>query len=230
MVLPRASCKICAEVTSRFERTVARAMYGPFRLKHGMQSRHPGKRPDKLALSVTKAGSTEEATMGVAEYPLTYLGAHLPEPGLLRGAPLTASNPELTLEIRGDPAVIKAGVQSLDAESVGLSALFYWKALCLQIAKVAHSYAVAQVGLGSFTPYLPDIILGRSPFVSHYVGGTSADTSGPELEMWLQPVAHLNVLTVRVRLLAGRLPPYQAVVGEVLDVRALYWHGSEGAA
>jgi HNH endonuclease len=40
------------------------------------------------------------------------------------------------------------------------------------IAKVAHGAAVAALGTGAFDPFLPDIILGESPFISHYVGSS----------------------------------------------------------
>jgi hypothetical protein len=42
---------------------------------------------------------------------------------------------------------------------------------CQMIAKIAHSYAVAEWGINSFRPLLLDLILGRSQTASYWVGG-----------------------------------------------------------
>ena len=40
------------------------------------------------------------------------------------------------------------------------------------LAKIAHSFSVAEFGLNTFDPFLIDIVLGRSPnFPHYYVGG-----------------------------------------------------------
>jgi HNH endonuclease len=38
------------------------------------------------------------------------------------------------------------------------------------IAKIAHGAAVSELGLNAFSPLLPDIILGKSPYISHLAG------------------------------------------------------------
>jgi hypothetical protein len=41
------------------------------------------------------------------------------------------------------------------------------------LAKIAHSYAVAELGIDGFKPFLNKIILGANiHHLSHYVGGT----------------------------------------------------------
>jgi hypothetical protein len=44
---------------------------------------------------------------------------------------------------------------------------------CQMLAKIAHSYAVAEWGFHSFRPLLLDLILGRCEGADHWVGGTS---------------------------------------------------------
>ena len=39
------------------------------------------------------------------------------------------------------------------------------------LAKIAHSFAVAEFGFHSFRPYLRELILGGSDVAFHYVGG-----------------------------------------------------------
>jgi hypothetical protein len=50
------------------------------------------------------------------------------------------------------------------------------------LAKIAHSYAVAEWGFRSFRPFLLDLILGRSQTASYWVGGdmtvTAPDPNG----------------------------------------------------
>lgn len=41
------------------------------------------------------------------------------------------------------------------------------------IAKIAHAAAVAELGIDGFSPLLPDIILGKSPFISYLVGSAT---------------------------------------------------------
>jgi hypothetical protein len=91
------------------------------------------------------------------------------------------------------------------------------------LAKIAYSYVVAEYGLDGFTPFVIDLILGKSDEYFLYVGG-SLDIP--------QPVPngghHFSIsilgcpkkrgwLIVEVRLFSGStgLPKYHVVVGEI---------------
>jgi hypothetical protein len=50
MILPRASCKACGDVTSRFERTCARTIFGPLRIRHEMRTRRKKERPSAIEI------------------------------------------------------------------------------------------------------------------------------------------------------------------------------------
>jgi hypothetical protein len=91
------------------------------------------------------------------------------------------------------------------------------------LSKIAHSYATAVHGLGSFVPFLTEAVRGIGPMhLSHYIG---------KIDPWVPPSGgydHLHVLedgfirvgqrrllVVRVRLLAvDNYPAYEVVVGE----------------
>jgi hypothetical protein len=91
------------------------------------------------------------------------------------------------------------------------------------LAKIAHSYAVATFGIGSFIPFLTKAIRNEHPmYLSHFVGGQIAPGS-PD------PTNHLHVLhpieaefptgekllVVRIRLFAvDNLMLYDVVVGQ----------------
>jgi hypothetical protein len=55
---------------------------------------------------------------------------------------------------------------------------------------MAHAAAVAELGFDAFSPMLPDVILGRSPNISHLVG--SATTKGRKR-------AALHAITLSIR-------------------------------
>jgi hypothetical protein len=102
-------------------------------------------------------------------------------------------------------------------ESVSLGNQGDGRELARMLAKIAHAYSVAELGLSSFKPFLTNIILNRPPmYVGHYVGGLRHDEKGKDLH-------HIEISTfwpdqyivVEIRLFADRtLPLYVVVVGE----------------
>ena len=52
--LPKSSCHRCSKITSDFEHTCLRTMYGPLRLLYDLPSRRKKNRPQKLPLKVKK--------------------------------------------------------------------------------------------------------------------------------------------------------------------------------
>jgi|SRR5271165_6961610 len=99
----------------------------------------------------------------------------------------------------------------------GISALAFYRL----IAKIAHSFAVAELGQ-TFAPYLINLIEGEIPmFASHFIGSGLGDNPPPsdqlhELEFAPSLVGPKNdeLLQVRVRLFANLgCPNHYAVVG-----------------
>jgi len=91
--LPTASCASCSKITSYLEGYVCRAMFGPFRARHSIQSRR--KKIDLGTLPVrfeTESGS-EVRRIPRSELPAILAMPIWPEPGMLcnkqRTAPLT---------------------------------------------------------------------------------------------------------------------------------------------
>jgi hypothetical protein len=52
LILDKSSCKRCSAVTRDFETTIARTMYGPFRVKHEIQTRRPRERPTHFNIGI----------------------------------------------------------------------------------------------------------------------------------------------------------------------------------
>jgi hypothetical protein len=223
LVLPRASCDACADVTKRFEQTVARSMYGVLRLKRGFSTRRKRERPTHVsAVAVSEAGLETETTVPVSLLPTTYIALELPPPGILTGAPLSTMNPELKLHLKGDKAEIATALRALEAGTIELSADAMWGPFCRLLAKIAHTFATGVLRGNGYVPLLPDLILGRSQFLSHFVGGATGEMPSGDLWLALLPVGSELYVSVGMALLGpGRLPPYQAIAGRVTDPEAI---------
>jgi hypothetical protein len=91
------------------------------------------------------------------------------------------------------------------------------------LAKIAHSYTVAQLGLNAFHPLLPDLILGTSSTPSHLVGGDISappPAAAPILHhIYLQncQTAGTEYILVAIQLFSFMgMPRYHVVVGKKL--------------
>ena len=95
-VLPAASCDECAGITSKFERIVARDMYGNLRNKLGYTTRRKKLRPTSLPVSFrTPDGATKSFQYTLAELPINFSIAYLPPPGILTGVTLMDKAPRI---------------------------------------------------------------------------------------------------------------------------------------
>jgi hypothetical protein len=92
------------------------------------------------------------------------------------------------------------------------------------LAKIAHSYAVAELGLGGFQPFLQPIILGTDTrHLAYYVGG-NREVPVAIAELYKLQLATVQSLKGRqylrtdMRLLSSMqgMPEYQVVVGRPL--------------
>jgi hypothetical protein len=87
------------------------------------------------------------------------------------------------------------------------------------LAKIGHSYAVAQLGLDGFKPVLSNIIRGQRPFfLTHYIGSqvvtTEQGTDLHEVSFDKTSLAAGAFVVVRVRLFASyNTPAHLVVVG-----------------
>jgi hypothetical protein len=91
------------------------------------------------------------------------------------------------------------------------------------IAKIAHSYAIAEFGSNSFKPMLHTFIRSKEIHGFNFVGGTEPRQQAEpdnlhELEIHTQEISGVVYLVVYVRLFSFLgTPAYEAVVGTVND-------------
>jgi len=97
-----------------------------------------------------------------------------------------------------------------------------WK-FGLMLAKIGHAAAVAACGAGNFTPYLPDIILGKSSLAPHFIGSTTAtpaevDGSLHEITVSLASFPSGQFIVTFIRLFAFLgAPTYAVVAGKPIE-------------
>ncbi|MDN3645645.1 HNH endonuclease [Pontixanthobacter aestiaquae] len=152
-VLPRATCEVCREETSRFETKVLRGAFHAFRFKSGLQSR--SKTPPKT-LPIFGIDGDEGNRL---EIPYDAYPTMLPLPRFRDAAILDNGNVDAAFIapwVAVDQGQINAIFDSYAIQSFGSMSLDIIS-FSRMLAKIAHCLAVEAYGL-NFTPYLPRMI------------------------------------------------------------------------
>lgn len=227
--LPESSCRECAKITSSFEHTCLRTMYGPLRLLYGMPSRRKKKRPSTLPLKIKQTPLAEWSYTKVKQerYPFLILFPYFTAPLALANAPLPENRGASTNRfwIRGaSPAyvfneLLESLTKELGVYSIMPEAKSHVAQFCQMLAKIAYSYAVGELGHGAFEPYmLPGILQGELDDCDSYIGSLEKDEAPSESlhELSVGESLRSNQVIVRVRLLAKLgTPTYFVVVGKL---------------
>jgi hypothetical protein len=238
-ILGAASCHACREETHAFEGQCCGTMFKALRVHQGVRTRRPKDRPTHLPVL---AGETPhdapieqvpvDLAPGVAPFPI------LGPPQLMLGIP-----PTDRIDVQGiivcastDDAVVR---QAKLVEAGRPGALSYssipLSAFLRTLAKIAHGYVVANVGLDGFKPLLVPLILGRTNILGWYVGGTGnipmvipRPEESQELHQifpMTMTIRRVDYIAVQIRLFANLRPEqwhnpmpftpvYLAIVGE----------------
>lgn len=222
LVLPYASCATCADKTKRFEQIVARSIYGSLRLRGQFPTRNPSERPTHLSTIVMRPdGSSESVQVPAAEVPRAFAGLLLPVAGILSKRPPTNKFDGLrivTKLVEEDlrQFLSKPGDYRIQGPRIDVVALS--QLLC----KIAHSFAVAELGFNTFKHFLPSMILETGPaHFPHYVGAAmrplpkQGDLELHQLQIRRVEVDGTFLVTVVIRLFSFLdIPEYEVVVGE----------------
>jgi hypothetical protein len=231
LVLQGASCRLCASATKRFETILMRHVWWPFRTAIGAPTRGKEK-PEKFLLRrmrVTKrheSGMIDyeplgESSLSPSEFPLFYMAFKFPPPAVLIGRNLDADvNYDIWVKLNEDDMKKHAGgdqhgFRLAPGEPVAFSRL---------LAKIAHSYAVAELGEHAFQPRLKKIIRKEPRSLTKILNWVGGDLEIP----YAQPVLHslqlerrqigpIHYVVVNIRLFCFMgSPQYRVVVGELI--------------
>jgi hypothetical protein len=228
-VLPRASCGDCAAITGAFEGEVSRTILGPLRMLYNMPTRRPKERPEHLPLKVKYPTSTDWETVYVDRSICPFLVGlpTYPMPDALTGTVTegnrTAATSQLWLRGAGFRGEINAHLQwlceFLGAVQVMPVATMHAEPFCLTLAKIAHSFSTAELGLRSFQSFLPDMIRSRDlSNRAEFIGGGAGNEPPSEQlhDVTFDRTISIDpaVIAVRIRLM-GILgtPTYHVAVG-----------------
>jgi hypothetical protein len=223
MVLPEASCGACATITGRVEQKCCRAMFDRFRRFYGLPTRK-GKK-DRAHVTFTHMmhdGRVETTPIPTADHPLGLIMPIFDTPRILLGLPeFYSENIHWKLWRHGPPPEqFKQVAEKFGARAIAADMDF--PSLGRMLAKTAHAYATAVLGINGFTPLLTPVIRGESNNWPHFVGGyhrndVPAVTSDKEIHVLaLQgiEVDGKQYLTCMVRFFSRfGAPTYECAVG-----------------
>lgn len=232
LLLPKASCKTCESITGRFEQTCLRTILGPFRLRINSPTRNPKDRPTRLPLVLASAMGSEPIplqtiTVPTPEFPMAFVGLRLRRARILDGKePLRLRGNEQETAVDGEIWGKSAPEDIAKYIPKGIKIDYGFQlgkiqpiTFARQIAKIAHAYAVAELGLGAFRPLATNLILGKVDTLSQWVGGDWEIPPPSEalFNLKLEQVTSngRNFLLAYVRLFSFfGTPQYHVVVGE----------------
>tara|TARA_E500000318_G_scaffold56155_1_gene52239 strand:+ start:6343 stop:7224 length:882 start_codon:yes stop_codon:yes gene_type:complete len=186
LVFKNASCKSCAAIIQPYEQEVLRKQLGNFRLQVDAPSRTKKKnRPKQVIIPFVAVDSRGSITreLGSRAFPLEKAPLvlnlwWLPEARIIRGNTGTDKDrgqPWSYVESRVNEIIRTVSEQTGEANVAMKLGEVNRNHFLRFLAKTAHAYAVAELGMDGFTPFLNDLILNKSDDLSIYVGGTPVD-------------------------------------------------------
>lgn len=187
-VLPKSSCRSCAQATSQLEMRLLRGHWWPYRQFLGLKSRRSKQALPDLRVTIEGAnGESMPASLPMAKHSFAMV-FRLAPPTILSGTVSTEIPfaTEAFMRTLGPmPGAVRVGgkVHRLTPdEKLNIPVNFYAPDLCRFLAKVAHSYAIYRPGLAACEEYfLPRFILGEEAGAMTYVGGASSSVLGSRL-------------------------------------------------
>lgn len=228
LILPKASCPNCGKITgATIERQCLRNMLGQLRIRENYPTRKKRERPETLPMSVETEGRIKFVKAPVGQRPHATIMFAFPRPGILAGlTPEQAANvplPGLWFYGQQDEAARLWTIENYpDAKRHGAVASFHPVLFQQMLAKIAHSFAVAELGYGKFNPLLAKAIIGEESWQPGYlVGGDPAQDPPSEYinEIGLRNRTSVKghpYIVVRIRLFSNLgAPTYYVVVSSL---------------
>jgi hypothetical protein len=216
LLLPNASCQTCEQMTSGIETYCMERMLAAARPIIGVRGRKSGKVAKNLPIqSFPPLGKRR---IPVAEHPCYIAFPRFGYPGIFVDSDPTKGTP---IEL------IMADIQPNTIAKIVANRGFYMDVGNLDnyarmLAKIAHSFAVSQLGLEGFSHLLPDIIRGSGDVSYSYLLGERLIEESPTKDLHQISIfkevlekCGRSVWVVRLRLLASfeHSPTHDIVAG-----------------
>jgi hypothetical protein len=231
-ILPNGSCRDCAARTGSFEGVCLRTMLGPLRMYYDFPSRRKSERPKKLPLKVRLTPGADWSFIDVEQniYPFLILFPNLNMPDELSGAVTENDRDAKVRQLWIRAASFRDGIiphlnrlaAFLNVAEIEPTAQFVAPPFFRMLAKIAHAFASAELGQGSFAPFLlPMIVEADTSNCVQFVGGIptteAAGNELHELSLVSGEESSARVVVARIRLLSVlETPTYFVVTGRRL--------------
>jgi hypothetical protein len=231
--LPEASCNDCQAITSAFEGHNAGNLFLPIRRQFRMPSKSRGSRRKQERARETFSVVIDDVKrrVPVNEYPGLLMSFVFPLPTALLG---------ISPSDQGFAGGITLGMLPQFGERLNVLRSKYGDKVTFPtegsaesvgrlLAKIAHAYSCAEVGLGAFKPYLLNIIRNQDThLLGHFVGSAASTTTiGEDLhEIEILPPERFgtrNLIVVRIHLFSNYqgMPIHYVVAGERNEISYL---------
>jgi hypothetical protein len=174
-ILEGASCRTCADITSRFEGDVAQDMWGDARNSYNVRSRRKRKRRTLIVLA-DPANPAQRVNVPYAEYPAPMVFYKMGRAGLLEGLPDTVDVSNrwqlvaITNEVKARNFRQKFGVP--------LTARFRHmpESFARLLAKIGYCNLLTMLDPGDFRPICLPYIMGHRANPSYIVANVATPT------------------------------------------------------
>ena len=222
LILPRASCEICRQITQKIEESCLRKMLLPYRLRFDLvQREHEIKKAMEVMVESETAIETKVIPRISGPHYLLLPALEQP-PGLLIGQPAGAPMP-YHLQFAGNAEQLRELPGLVGANRVHFKAHVDVGSYIRMIAKIAHSFAVGQIGIDGFNADLRQFILGQDFNMASFLIGCStvdlpirSDALSHQVGLGILPWGPIQFVRVRVRLFARHnSPAYDVIVGRL---------------
>ncbi|MCK8783917.1 HNH endonuclease [Roseomonas sp. NAR14] len=231
--LPKSSCDKCSKITSKFEMDCARALFGPTRVKLKIPRKNGKKLPKTLSVSFSKLEFNQGRKiaqenlvfeeMDVDPAPAFFVLPLFWRPGIFTPIGLSGRLEEFGMRVfnihLGDLPEGKSNIYS----EVAINIISFARL----IAKIAHGFAIAVLGLDGLVPFLSKAIIVSDTAVLNFFVGADQRMIMPinsRHEISFEAVKAFvgELLVVRVRLFSAfGTPVYQVVVGSLTEQGAI---------
>jgi hypothetical protein len=220
-IIREASCHDCAKITTRFERDVARELWGDARISYDAPSRRKKERKTHIVL-IDPDMPYRTVKVPYSEYPAPMVFYQMHKAGLLQGAPES-------LDVSGawqltSVADNKKAKEFEQKHGVKLTAKFRHvpESFARLIAKTGYCHILTSLNLDDFRPLCVPYILGQKKNPSHVVGGRFSIAELDADKGYVLRTAGFAandrlMIIAEVRLYANLpTPTYHVVVGDVI--------------
>ncbi len=223
LILPAASCQACAIEIGAFEGRCTGRLLRPARRILRLPQKHRGSKRKAKPETFSVRADGQSVDVEAQEFPGMLVLFSFDPPGVLVNAPLTeAFAGRVTLQQLPDFAGRLSRLRAKHAFKSEMALPMKGDATDhgRMLAKIAHAYAVAELGLSAFKPLLLGIILNKPPLnIGHCVGGLFGDAPrGDDLhEIVVDQTAFWGPrwVAVEIQLFADRaMPKYLVIAGE----------------